>query len=91
MGRAAAIEKQLLAPLASRGASITRQRLDDARHNIEVLGQTTKQNAARARQLKSIPGTAEDFLESASCSSTPSMPSMPSTSDPDDFSSEALL
>lgn len=37
MGRAAKIERELLAPVARRGADITRQRLDSARHNAQVL------------------------------------------------------
>jgi hypothetical protein len=55
MGRAASIEKQLLAPMAARGAAITRQRLADAQHNIEVLGQTTKQTSAlESRSLEAF-------------------------------------
>jgi hypothetical protein len=94
MGRAAAIEKQLLAPLAARGAAVTRQRLADAQHNIEVLGQTTRQSTARARQLKQLPGTAADFLEEpATLSPALSHPTDPTdpTDPSDDFSSEALL
>lgn len=41
MGRAAKIENQLLAPLATRGAEITRQRLADAEHNAAVLNTRT--------------------------------------------------
>jgi hypothetical protein len=38
MGRAAKIEKELLAPLAARGADLTRKRLEDSRHNSAALG-----------------------------------------------------
>ncbi|MDZ7317473.1 MAG: hypothetical protein ONB24_15280 [candidate division KSB1 bacterium] len=37
MGRAAAYETELLVPLARRGAEITRKRLEDARHNAQVM------------------------------------------------------
>ncbi|HBJ87120.1 MAG TPA: hypothetical protein DDZ88_25325 [Verrucomicrobiales bacterium] len=37
MGRAAQIERDLLRPVAARGAALTRARLDDARHNATVL------------------------------------------------------
>jgi len=40
MGRAAKIEKELLTPLAARGAEITRQRLADAQHNAAALDLT---------------------------------------------------
>lgn len=41
MGQAAKIERELLEPVARRGADITRQRIEDARHNAEVLKGTT--------------------------------------------------
>jgi hypothetical protein len=37
MGRAREIERELLDPIARRGAQLTRQRIEDARANAEVL------------------------------------------------------
>ncbi len=37
-GRAAKVEAALLAPVARRGAEVTRRRIDDARHNAGILG-----------------------------------------------------
>jgi DNA-binding CsgD family transcriptional regulator len=68
-GRAAAVEARLLAPLAARGAAITRARMEMHRHNAEVLrravaaregvgiGQISAEDAAEAK------AAAEDFLE----------------------------
>jgi hypothetical protein len=37
MGAAAKVERELLAPVAARGLALTRARLEDARHNADVL------------------------------------------------------
>lgn len=52
MGRAAKVEKELLAPLAARGLDLTRQRLEDSRHNTNVLraeAATIAESESRAR------------------------------------------
>jgi hypothetical protein len=36
-GRIAHVEKELLKPVATRGAALLRKRIEDARNNIEVL------------------------------------------------------
>lgn len=49
MGESAKVEKELLAPLAARGAELTAKRLEDSRHNIGAIkGTAAKQAAASA-------------------------------------------
>ena len=72
MGRAAQIERQLLQPLAARGAEMTRDRIADAQHNADVLGGDAKRQRANlkkfegdvsdlAGQPEAAPGGGEDF------------------------------
>ena len=60
MGRARKRESDLLAPLAQRGAALTRQRIQEARENARVLGS----EHPRAPKPVKIPkgAKAEDFL-----------------------------
>jgi hypothetical protein len=90
MGRAAKIERELLEPVARRGADITRQRIADTRHNAAVLGgrPITPDEQARARALRKVDASAEDLLDQDSDAPT----SGPEPTDaPDRFSAEALL
>jgi hypothetical protein len=48
MGRAAQIEKELLAPVAARGRDLTRQRLEATQHNVGVLRGQEKATTATA-------------------------------------------
>ncbi len=53
MGRAAKIETELLAPIAARGAAMTRKRTADAKHNAGVIQSdldASAQSAAEARE-----------------------------------------
>jgi hypothetical protein len=60
MGRARKREAELLAPLAQRGAALTRQRIQDARGNARALASELPR---RARPVKIPKGAkAEDFL-----------------------------
>ena len=61
MGRARKREAELLAPLAQRGAALTRQRIKEARENARALGE---EQPRRTRPVKIPKGAkAEDFLE----------------------------
>jgi hypothetical protein len=70
MGEAARIEKQLLAPLAKRGAQITRQREADARHNAAVLDTSKPLTAGEKASAKFIKresaAAADDILSPTS-------------------------
>jgi hypothetical protein len=79
MGRAAAIEKQLLAPLAARGAELTRQRLDDTVANIAALTKDRACAKAANKILAAYPGDIAELAEPDSLSPT-SSPTL-STSD----------
>jgi hypothetical protein len=46
MGRAAHLEKELLAPVAARGLAMARKRITDSRHNAAVLGRLGNEAAA---------------------------------------------
>ena len=59
MGRAAKIEKELLTPLAARGAELTRERIAQAQHNAEVIGGDAKR---QARNLRKFAGDASELL-----------------------------
>lgn len=50
MGAAAKIEKELLAPLAARGADLLKQRLDATLNNIDVLSPAPEQKAFTKRE-----------------------------------------
>jgi len=75
MGRAAHIEKQLLAPLAARGREITQQRLADSQNNIAVLEAhanppltpAEKEVAAIRKKYGAGSGAGDDLLD-ALCS-----------------------
>ncbi|MEI8289830.1 MAG: hypothetical protein WCH99_10180 [Verrucomicrobiota bacterium] len=56
MGRAAKIEKELLAPLAARGAEITRQRIADAQSNSRVMTDEVQSQASAERLAKDALG-----------------------------------
>jgi hypothetical protein len=84
MGEAAKIERQLLQPLAARGAELTRQRIEDAQHNAEVLGGDAKR---QARNLRQFDGDAGEFLDQPEPGRTENLP----TGTADDFSAEGLL
>lgn len=90
-GQAARIERELLEPVARRGAATTRQRIQDARHNAAVLGgkPVTQAEKERARSLRHFDGSPEEFLSAAP--SDPSDGSAPSDPSDNDFSAEALL
>jgi hypothetical protein len=68
MGRAAKIERQLLEPLAARGAEITRRRLEDSQHNAAVLDTDTPLTSEEKATSKFIKTegqkAAEAFLNS---------------------------
>ncbi len=67
-GRSAKALKELLAPVARQGAAITRQRIADNLHNIQVLGNaplTTEEKAAKraiARRVSKETGSIEDLI-----------------------------
>lgn len=56
--------KERLAPVARRGADITRQRIADAKHNAAVLGDApvTTTEKQRAKDVRQHEGDAADFL-----------------------------
>lgn len=60
MGRARKREAELLAPLAQRGAALTRQRIQEARENAQVLASEKKRPQRRIKIPKGA--KAEDFL-----------------------------
>lgn len=64
MGRYSKALTDRLAPVAKRGAAVTRQRIADARHNAQVLGggPVTSEQKAKARALKHHEGSTEDFI-----------------------------
>ncbi len=64
MGAAAHIEKELLKPVAIRGAELTRQRIADAKHNALVLAGApiTQQEVANADRVRAEKGTLEDIV-----------------------------
>jgi hypothetical protein len=84
MGEAAKIESQLLAPVAARGAEITRQRLAAAQHNAGVL-------TSDARKLRKFKGGMEELASSAAEAMEDREPAEAGTTNQDDFSAEALL
>ena len=60
MGRARKREAELLAPLALRGAALTRERIQAARQNAKIL---SEEQPRRGRPVKIPKGAkAEDFL-----------------------------
>ncbi len=63
MGAAAKIEKELLRPVARRGADLTRQRIAAAQHNSAVLrgAPITPGEKARAAEIAEMRTTAHDF------------------------------
>jgi hypothetical protein len=63
MGRAREIERELLEPVARRGAELTRQRIADARHNAEVLSDAPMPHEPRQSGAERLE-TAESFLGS---------------------------
>jgi hypothetical protein len=62
MGRARRVEAELLEPIARRGAVLTKQRLDDARHNAGVLAGESEGSESRAATLADT----DDFLTALS-------------------------
>jgi hypothetical protein len=58
-GRIAHVEKELLKPIAARGAALLRKRIDDARSNAEVLSSAPTLNAVAP------PAPQTDFAEIA--------------------------
>ncbi len=64
-GRAAKIERELLEPVARRGAELTRQRIDDARHNAAVLSgkPLTPEDRERAQAIRRVDASAEALLD----------------------------
>jgi len=60
MGAAAKVERELLAPLAARGAQLTRKRLEDARHNTETIRGDAAQTEASIEATKDILRKAAD-------------------------------
>jgi hypothetical protein len=81
MGAAAKVERELLAPVAARGAELTRKRLEDSRHNAGVLGQTPEEKKHQ-RAVRNYAGEVGELAEAADPSKTEGG---------DDFSAEALL
>lgn len=86
MGEAAKIERQLLQPLAARGAELTRQRIEDAQHNAEVIGGEAKR---QAKNLRKFDGDAGGLLDETDCEDArPAKENLQST---DDFDAAGLL
>lgn len=81
LGQARKVESELLAPLASTGSRMIQQRIDDARHNAEVLGGTARRQRA---DLKNFDGEASELL-------TEEKPPRHGDTEPDQFSAEGLL
>jgi hypothetical protein len=67
MGRAAKIEKELLSPVAARGAELTRTRLENTRANIDALSHDKK----HARQIRKHEGDMSELVEPSMSSPSP--------------------
>lgn len=65
MGAAAHIEKELLKPIAQRGAELTRQRIADAKHNALVLAGAplTQKEISTADRVRAEKGTLDDLIQ----------------------------
>lgn len=57
LGEARKVEAELLAPVAATGARITKQRIEDAQHNAEVLGGDAKRQQKNLRQFEGDSGS----------------------------------
>lgn len=86
-GEVARIERELLEPVARRGAAMTRQRIENARHNAAVLGgqPITPEEKQRASALRRADTSAEPLLDEEGDQG------QQDDSSPAGFSAEALL